>query len=161
MLQLGVGYTLLARLRNAGSADARRRLLRAEALAVLGISGAACAVLWLATPFLVELFLAEKYVVPGPLVAAMLAGGLAKVLGALSGSVLNAVGTPRDLARLNRWAWAGVLVGGAGAIAGARFGLAGVVYGATAGWLVDALAATVLAAPHLREPAQRPGSSGG
>jgi O-antigen/teichoic acid export membrane protein len=161
MLQLGVGYTLLARLRNAGDPAARRRLLGSEALAVLGTSGAACVVLWLATPFLVELFLAGKYVLPGSLVLAMLVAGLAKVLGALSSAVLNATGTPRDLARLNLWTWVGVLMGGAGAIAGARYGLTGVVYGVTAGWLADALAATLLAAPHLREPAQPPASSGG
>jgi O-antigen/teichoic acid export membrane protein len=161
MLQLGVGYTLLARLRNAGSAAARRRLLRGEALAVLGVSGAACGILWFATPFLVELFLAGRYVLPGPLVLAMLVAGLAKVFGALAGAVLNATGTPRDLARLNLWAWGGVLAGGAGAIVGARAGLAGVVYGVTAGWLVTALAAARLAAPHLRDPAESPGASGG
>jgi len=161
MLQLGVGYTLLARLRNAASAAERRRLLGAEALAVLGLSGAACAVLWLATPLVVELLLADKYVLPPSLVLAMLLGGLAKVLGAFSTAVLNATGSPRDLARLNLCTWAGVLLGGAGAVAGARFGLPGVVYGVGVGWLANALAATLLAAPHLRAPAQPPGSSGG
>lgn len=161
MLQLGVGYTLLARLRNAGSAAERRRLLGAEALAVLGISLAAGVALWLATPVVVELLLADRYVLPPSLVLALLLGGLAKVLGALASAVLNATAATRDLARLNAWTWAGVLVGGASAVAGARFGLTGVVYGVGAGWLVNALAAAVLAAPHLRERAQPPDSSGG
>jgi O-antigen/teichoic acid export membrane protein len=150
MLQLGVGYTLVSRLRNAPSAAERRRLVGAEARGVLVIVAAACVALWLATPFLVEVLVGGKYVVSTSLVLAMLVSGLAKVLGAFATAVVNAAGSPRDLVRLNLRAWLALLVGAAAAGVGSRFGLAGVVYGVGVGWLAAALSATALAAPHLR-----------
>jgi O-antigen/teichoic acid export membrane protein len=140
MLQLGVGYTLVSRLRNAPSAAERRRL----------VGAAACVALWFATPLLVEVLVGGKYVVSASLVLAMLVSGLAKVLGAFATAVVNAAGSPRDLVRLNLRAWVALLVGAAAAGVGSRFGLAGVVYGVGVGWLAAALSATALAAPHLR-----------
>jgi O-antigen/teichoic acid export membrane protein len=159
MLQLGVGYTLVSRLRNAISASERRRLVGAEARGVLALVAAACGALWFATPFLVEILVGGKYVVSASLVLAMLVSGLAKVLGAFATAVVNAAGSPRDLLRLNLRAWLALVVGAAAAVVGSRFGLAGVVYGAGLGWLAAALSATALAAPHLRRPGQDPGGT--
>jgi len=149
MLQLGIGYSLVSRLCNASAAE-RRRLVGAEARGSLAIVSAACVALWFATPLLVEVFLGGKYGAPASLVLAMLVSGLAKVLGTFATAVVNAAGSQRDLVRLNLRAWLALFVGAAAAVAGSRFGLAGLVYGVGVGWLAAALSAAALAAPHLR-----------
>jgi O-antigen/teichoic acid export membrane protein len=149
MLQMGVGYTLLPRLRAAADPRTRRRLLAREtgvtALACLGASAA----IWFLAPFLVELFLHGKYVLRPSLVTAAIVMGLFKVASALTSSATVALGTTRQLGYLNLMAWVSVAGALTAAVAGARWGLEGVLYGVGVGWFIRTIAAGILAAPHL------------
>lgn len=82
MLQLGIGYTLLPRLRAAASFAERRRLVRDEAIVMgLVVLGGAIAAYFLA-PLAVDLMLAGKYELHREL---LLAGLLTSMLRAASG----------------------------------------------------------------------------
>jgi len=87
-----------------------------------------------------------------PLVLAAIVAGLAKVLNAFSRATVTALADPREVALTNVLGWVSVAVAGAAAVVGARWGLAGVIYGVGLGWLLRALAALWLSARHLRAP---------
>ena len=149
MLQMGVGYTLLPRLRVAHTPSARRRLLYREgavtALAVF-LSGA---VVWFLAPLLVRLFLQGKYELTPALVAAAIITGVFKVTSALTSAATVALGTTRQLGYLNVLGWVSVGAAIVAATVGASWGLPGVLYGVAVGWIIRSIAATVLSWPHL------------
>jgi O-antigen/teichoic acid export membrane protein len=150
MLQMGVGYTLLPRLRAASTPGARRRLLYREgAVTALAVGGASVAV-WFLAPLLVRMFLHGKYELPPSLVLAAIVTGVFKVASALTSSATVALGTTRQLGYLNVLAWVSVGAAVAAAAVAAPWGLSGVLYGVAVGWLVRTIAAAVLAWPYLR-----------
>ena len=150
MLQMGVGYTLLPRLRKANDLEERRRIVKSESLvaAILSLI-AVVAVGLVAQPF-VDWFFAGRYVIDNPLLFAAIAAGLTKVVSSFADAAVTALGDSAELLRLSRLSWFGVATAIAGAVVGARYGLAGLVFGVTAGWVFQAAAATSLAVPHFR-----------
>jgi O-antigen/teichoic acid export membrane protein len=158
MLQMGVGYTMLPRLRAAGDPRIRLKLLKREgAVAALAVAGASVAV-WFLAPWIVQVFLRGKYELPPSLIAAAIVTGVLKVASAFASSATVALGTTRQLAYLNFLAWVAVAAGVGAAAVGSTWGLAGVIYGVGAGWLIRTLAATALALPHLGDsPPASPG----
>jgi len=149
VLQQGVGYTMLPRLRAAGSVAERRKLLGKEARLAVAATAAASVGIVLVGPRIVDWWLAGKYVLTGPLLAAAVVSGAAKVACAFATSAATALCTEAELARLRGWAWAALAASFAACWAGATWGLVGVVYGAGLGWLGLAAAAGTLAAPHF------------
>jgi O-antigen/teichoic acid export membrane protein len=150
VLQLGIGYTLLPRLRAATGFAERRHLVYDEAV-VMGILvlGGAIVVYFLA-PLVVELVLAGKYELRRDL---LLAGLLTSILRATSGftkGAVTALCTNRELAALNVLMWVAVLVAIVGALIGAHWGLVGVIYGTSLGWAVRTLVSAAIAGHHLR-----------
>jgi O-antigen/teichoic acid export membrane protein len=156
VLQQGVGYTLLPRLRAAGTAAERRALLLREAQVSVGATLLASALIWALSRPVVSWWLAGKYELSAGLLLAAIAAGFAKVASAFATAAATALCTERELERLRVLAWLALAAAFAGCIAGARFGLIGVVGGAGVGWLCFAAAAGFLAAPHLRDPGRRP-----
>ncbi len=151
MLQLGVGYTLVPRLRGAGTPHARYRLLRREGAGAAVITLAGAAALWVITPGVARVLLHGKYELTGALVLAALVSGFAKVVSAFGTSVVTAIGSPRALTRMNLAGWV-IIAGSMPAIAlGARWGLVGVVYAVGLAWAVQAAVAFALCAPALQE----------
>lgn len=150
VLQQGVGYTLLPRLRSATTTEERRRLLRREAQIGGGATLLASAAIWWVAPFVVTRFLAGKYELTKPLLLAAVVAGVAKVASAFATAAATALCTERELARLRHLAWATLVLCAAACWFGARWGVAGVVCGAGLGWTGLALAGAALAAPHLR-----------
>jgi len=163
MLQMGAGYTLLPRLRAATSPQARRRLIRHEALAVALIGGAGGVVLLSAAPWIADRLLAGKYQLSSGLMLAALVSGVAKLADAIATTMVWALASARQLAMLNWVSWACAGLGVGFGWLGARWGLLGLMYGVTAAWVCrgavsGALAATLLgtepsAGPLEREPA--------
>jgi O-antigen/teichoic acid export membrane protein len=149
MLQMGVGYTLLPRLRAASDPRTRMRLLARETWVTALATLAASVAIWFLAPFLVDLFLHDKYTLSPSLITAAIVMGLFKVASALTSSATVALGTTRQLGYLNLMAWVSVAGALAAAVVGARWGLEGVLYGVGVGWLVRTIAAGILAAPHL------------
>ena len=156
VLQMGVGYSLLPRLRAAPGVLARRRLIAREARLVIPIVVLGSAAIWIATPHVERLFLGGKYHLSAALVAAALVTGLAKILNGFAQSTVSALADARELSVVNMLGWVAVAIAAVAAIAGARWGLPGVIYGVGIGWLVRSSTALYMTARHLRLPATAP-----
>jgi O-antigen/teichoic acid export membrane protein len=153
VLQMGVGYSLMPRLRAAPDVVMRRRLLFKEARLVVAVATLGSLVIWLATPRIEELFLGGKYHLSGALVLAAVVTGVAKVLNGFAQSAVSALADARELSLVSMLGWVAVGVAALGAVAGARWGLPGVIYGVGLGWIMRASVGFYLSARHLRLPA--------
>ncbi|MFN8177745.1 MAG: oligosaccharide flippase family protein [bacterium] len=150
VLQQGVGYTLLPRLRGAGSPEERRRLVRREARNGGAVTVLASAGIWLLASPLVTRLLAGKYALTDSLLLAAILAGVAKVGSAFATAAATALCTEKELAHLRHLAWLSLAVSAGACWYGARWGVEGVIYGAAVGWTGLALAGAALAAPHFR-----------
>lgn len=153
VLQMGVGYSLLPRLRAAPGVIERRRLLFKEARLVIAVATLGSLVIWVATPRIEAWFLGGKYHLSAALVLAAVVTGVAKVLNGFAQSAVSALADRRELALVSVLGWVSVGVAVLGAVAGARWGLPGVIYGVGLGWVMRASVGLLLAARHLRLPA--------
>jgi O-antigen/teichoic acid export membrane protein len=149
MLHQGIGYTLVPGLRNAADDAARRRVLVHEGMVALATCIAAALIVWWVTPFLVRTVLADRYVISGQLVLAVICLGCIKVLGSVAAAAVNALGSGADLARMSLAGWLAIGVGLVAAWSGSHWGLIGLVYGAAGGWLVRAWVVGGLALRHF------------
>jgi hypothetical protein len=71
-------------------------------------------------------------------------------------STVTALATPAELSAVNLFGWASVGLAIVAAVFGARWGLAGVIYGVGLGWLARALTAFYLTLRYLRVPGRIP-----
>jgi O-antigen/teichoic acid export membrane protein len=156
VLQMGVGFSLLPRLRAAPDVPARRRLIAHEAWLAGSIVLLGSVFIWFVTPLIERWFLSGKYHLAGSLVLASIVAGIAKILNAFGKATITALGDARELALVNLTGWVSVVVAVAAALAGARWGLAGVIYGVGLGWLLRTLTPFYLTMRHLRLPASVP-----
>jgi O-antigen/teichoic acid export membrane protein len=156
VLQMGVGYTLVPRLRVAASVMERRRLISHEAKLVGGLVVAGSAAIWLVTPVIERWFLQGKYHLGGSLLLAALVSGIAKIMNAFTKSTVTALATPGELSMVNLFGWVSVGLAIPAAVFGAQWGLAGVIYGVGFGWLLRALPSLYITFRHLRLPASIP-----
>ena len=156
VLQMGAAYTLIPRLRAAGSVVERRRIIAHEAKLVSAIVVAGSVVIWFVTPLVERHFLAGKYHLGGALLFAALFSGVAKVMNAFTKSTVTALATAGELSIVNLFGWVSVAVAVVAAVLGARWGLTGVIYGVGLGWLMRALTALYLTLRHLELPESVP-----
>ena len=156
VLQMGVGYTLVPRLRAADSVLERRRLIAHEAKLVGALVVGGSAVIWFITPMIEQWFLQGKYHLGGSLLLATLFSGVAKIMNAFTKSTVTALATPSEVLMVNLFGWGAVALAIPAAVLGARWGLAGVIYGVGLGWLVRAVTALLLTLRHLKLPASIP-----
>jgi len=155
VLQRGVGYALLPRLRAAGSVAERRRLVADEARAVAGVAAIGSLAIWIVMPVIEHRLLDDKYQIGGALVLATLLVGCAKILHAFTRATSTALADARELGLVNLSGWVSLALSVLGAAVGARWGLTGVIYGVGLGWLFRALAALAITYRHLR-PIEQP-----
>ncbi len=149
MLQMGVGYTLVPGLHNAGTAAQRVKVFRHEAIVVAATAAAAGVVVWVITPGVLHWILNDRYSIAWPLLTSALVTGVLKVLSSLAASVVNALGSGRDLLLISGIGWVAIAIGFIGALVGVRWGLTGLVFGVGAGWLFRAISIFWIAAPQL------------
>lgn len=152
VLQMSVGFSLVPRLRAAPDVRQRRRLVAKEGRLVAGVVLLGSAAIWILTPMVEHWFLDERYHLAGSLVLATLVSGVIKIFNAFSRAIAGALTTPRELSMVNLLGWISVGIGLVAAIVGARWGLAGVIYGVALGWAVRTMSALYVAARHLRLP---------
>jgi hypothetical protein len=150
LLQMSVARTLVPRLGNAESIEIRRKLVREEFLIICGTLVATSVAVWVMTPFVGRWFLSGRYEFPPPLVLAVIVAGLVRVLNGFTGAIMTALATTRELVSWTVVSWILVFVTGAGAVIGAQWGLTGVIYGASLGWLIRIAIVFVIIIPHLR-----------
>jgi O-antigen/teichoic acid export membrane protein len=153
VLQMGVGYTLIPRLRVAGSVAERRSLIRREIRLVLALVVGGTLTIWIVTPLVERWLLGGKYHISAPLMIAALASGIAKVLNAFAKALVTALSEPREVTTVNVFGWISVGVAVAAAAVGARWGLPGVIYGVGLGWLLRAVIGIGVSARRLRSAA--------
>jgi O-antigen/teichoic acid export membrane protein len=156
VLQMGVGYTLIPRLRATNSVVHRRQLISHEAKLVSAVVVTGSVFIWFVTPIIERWLLQGKYHLSGSLLLAALVSGVAKILNAFSKSTVTALATPAELSLVNLFGWISVGLAVPAAFFGARWGLAGVIYGVGLGWLLRALTALLLTMRHLKLPASLP-----
>jgi O-antigen/teichoic acid export membrane protein len=149
MLYQAVGYTLVPRLRNATDAQQRWRVLTRESAVIAGTCLLIAAMVLSLMPVMLKWVLAGRYAIGTPLLVAAIGVGLLKVISALAAAAVNAVGSAADMQRMGVVGGVSIGVAVAGAGLGAHWGLTGLVYGVACGWLLRALAVSVLAIPGL------------
>ncbi len=152
MLQMAVLFTLIPNLRQAGGVEERRRLLRREMLLVAGVIGAGSLVIWNVAPPLAHWFLSGRYDLSVSLMCAALVSGVLKLCSAFATGTVIALAEDKGLRTLSAVSWATLGLSVVAAFAAAPWGLVGVLYGISAGWLVRSLIAAWMALPHLRRP---------
>lgn len=152
VLSMGVGYSLVPRLRNESGVIQRRALIAHEAKLVGAIVAGGAAIIWFVTPLLEQWFLGGKYHLAGSLVLAALVTGVIRIVSSFTRSVVSALATPAELSLVNLLGWVSVALAIPAAIVGARWGLAGVMYGVALGWLLRAFAGFLLSRRHLKLP---------
>ncbi len=150
VLQRGVGFALLPRLRAADGVAARRRLVAEEVRLVGAIALAGAAVIWIVMPVVEEHVLDGRYRFSPGLVLAVVVLGFAKILNAFTRAAVTALAEERELALVNRWGWAGVALAVGAAAAGARWGLTGVILGVGLGWLLRSAVTVQVMVRHLQ-----------
>jgi O-antigen/teichoic acid export membrane protein len=149
VVQRGVGYALLPRLRAARTVAERRRLVAGEARLVAVVALVGSLLIWLVMPIVEHWLLADRYRFSGALVLATLVTGSAKLLQAFSRAAVTALADARELGLMNRFGWISLAISVAAAAIGARWGLVGVVYGVGLGWAFRTLAAIAIMYRHL------------
>ena len=151
MMQLGMGFTLLPRLRAVPDAASARRLILSE----LRIGGVICIVGTVAVmtlgPWLIRVLVGDKYQVGMELFVAAVIVGYVRIWDSLAMSTVSALGNVRALALMNVFGWSALGVALLGAWLLRGFGIQGIIYGVGLGWLMQAIAATLLARMAMRQ----------
>jgi hypothetical protein len=153
LLQMAVGFSLLPRLRAAGTVLERRQLMARELRLALVIAALGAAAVLVLTPLIERWFLAGKYHLSMGLLVAALFSGIAKIAHAFSKAAATALATPRELKFVNWAGWLSAAFAIGAAIVAAPWGLTGVVYGIGFGWLAWAGMSLFVISHHLRLPA--------
>jgi O-antigen/teichoic acid export membrane protein len=151
MLQTAVLFTLMPALRATKTVRERRRLLRREILIVTGAIAGGSIVIWIVAPPLAHWFLAGRYDLDGALMVAALVSGVLKVFSAFATGTVVALAQDKSLRALSLVSWTAIGLSVIAAFAAAPWGLVGVLYGISAGWLFRSLVATWIAIPYLRQ----------
>lgn len=151
MLQTGVIFTLLPRLKACDSRAAALRLLRHEVFVIGGVSVLAGIGVLLFTPWLLDIVLDNRYTFPMSLLYAMVIVGFVRVAGGITGAIVSALGSAKQLALLNVLSWVSLGIAVVGAYAAREGGLTGVVYGIGAGWLALAVSGAIIGLRALGE----------
>ena len=160
MLQMAVLFTLVPNLRRAETSQDRRRLLGHEILLVTSVIGVGSVVTWYVAPPLAHWFLSGRYELSPALLCAALVSGTLKLCSAFATGTVIALGETKDLRRLSVVSWASIGLSIIVSLAAAPWGLVGVLYGISAGWLARSLVAAWMAmgcmgGAHLRSPGAR------
>jgi O-antigen/teichoic acid export membrane protein len=144
MLQTGLGFALLPRVRACTSRDAIRRLVRHEVIVAVSMATAAAVAVLLFTPWLISLLLDSRYEFHMSLLYALVVVGFVRVWNGISSAVVSAVGSARQLVAFNACSWGSLILAAGCAWAARGGGLTGVVYGLGVGWLASAVAGTLI-----------------
>lgn len=155
MLQMAVTFTVIPRMRDAAGPADRRRLLRHEMALFTFVMGPASILIWLLAPPIAHWFLAGRYDLGAALVLATIVSGLLKVLSAFGTATVSALAPDSGLRLLSTTSWACIGIATGLAFAFRPWGLTGIIYATSAGWLVRTCVAFWICTPYLRSRASR------
>lgn len=154
LLQITLGYVLLPVLRAADGRAERISLIAKELALAMLIIVLLWITLWYVTPILQQAFLSEEYALSPQLILAALVAGTAKGLSGIARAGVTAVSSIRAIEVMGAIGWICVLASIAAAYYLSNYGLAGVVYGVTLGWILRLIASAVLIHHQLRHDRQ-------
>jgi hypothetical protein len=152
MLQMAVLFTLIPNLRRAEGVPERRRLLRREILLITVVIGAGSIVIWYLAPPLAHWFLSGRYDLGPALMCAALVSGVLKLCSAFATGTVIALAEESGLRTLSIVSWVSIGLSVVASLLAAPWGLVGVLYAISTGWLVRSLVAAWMAIPYLRQP---------
>lgn len=152
LLQAAVQFTLIPTLRVAGDAHARRAKVAREAGLVFVTVAAGSVAIWVLAPPIARWMTAGRYDLSHALIVATLISGFLKVSSGFTTAVVVSCGEERRLRILSFASWGAIVISVAGAFLTRQWGLVGVLYGISAGWLVRCVLTGWLAFPFLRPP---------
>jgi hypothetical protein len=150
LLTASAGFALVPKLRAAKSHVEKMHLIRHELIAVSAILVVSTICIVALVPYATSLLTNGQYEIGFGLALAACFNGCGKVMQSFPRALITACGDDRDIARLNRLGWIGLLTSIAGAFAGARLGLTGLLYGITLGSMVGTLPAILMARRKLK-----------
>jgi O-antigen/teichoic acid export membrane protein len=150
MIQAAISFTVIPRLREAKNVEERRQLLRHEFILIGTVLGPTSIVTWIVAPPVAHWFLGGRYDLTSAIIVAMLISGILKVLSSFSTSVVNALASDAGLRLLSAASWVCVVLAALLAYAGRSWGLCGVIYGVSLGWLARCAVAIWISAPLLK-----------
>jgi O-antigen/teichoic acid export membrane protein len=150
MIQGAAGVTLVPRLREASTIEARRQLLRREGALIVSVLLVGSALIWLIAPYVSRLLLAGRYELTNSLMLATIVSGALKVVSAFAIAAASTLAPARSLRLLSLGSWVCVGIAVLASFAASRWGLVGILYGISAGWLVRCAFAGWLSLPYLR-----------
>lgn len=131
LLTAGVGFSLPPKLSATPSAGERRRAVLGELRLLLLLCLPVNALLVVAAPWLATTVTGGLYTLDRMLILAACVNGMGKVAMAFPRAILTACGTPGDLVLLNGWGALWLVLTICGALVGARYGLSGLLWGAS------------------------------
>ncbi len=145
MLQIGVGFTLLPRLRACRSVAQIRALLIKEGAVVAGATVVLIAAVLVVAPYVLSVFLKGRYHIGSGLLTAIFVVGIVRIGSSFAVSCVQALGHRAQFRQLTVGSWVSVATSLLCATVCSRFGLTGIVYGVGAGWLSLTLVAAGIA----------------
>jgi hypothetical protein len=152
VVQAAVGYSVIPAMRDAASVEERRQLLRRESLVVAAAMGLGSLAIWIVAPRIAHVLLAGRYELTNQLMLATLVAGVLKVLSAFGTAVVNALAPEKGLQVMSIASWACIALATDVAFPAAQWGLVGVLYAISLGWLARCFVAAWVSLPHLRNP---------
>jgi len=158
LLQAAVQFTLMPTLRVAADAHARRVKIAREAALVFVTVTVGSVAIWVLAPPLARWLVAGRYTLSHALILATLVSGFLKVVSGFMTAVVVSCGEERRLRTLSFVCWGSIAISVAGAFLTGPWGLVGVLYGISAGWLIRCLLTAWLALPYLRQPRENEGN---
>jgi O-antigen/teichoic acid export membrane protein len=150
VIQAAIGFTVLPGLRDAKSVTQRRQLLRQEGALVAAVLTLGSVAIWCMAPPLAQWLLAGRYVLSHSLMAATLISGILKVFSAAGTATVTALAPESGVQLLSGGSWLCIALATGGSFLAARWGLVGVIYAISLGWLLRCVIAGWIALPHLR-----------
>jgi O-antigen/teichoic acid export membrane protein len=150
IIQGAIAYTVVPGLRDAKTVAQRRQLLLKEGRLVTVVLLLGSTVIWYLAGPLAHFLLAGRYDLSKPLIAATLVSGALKVLSAVGTSIVSALAPESGVRALSIGSWLCVGVSAAASFPAAPWGLTGVIYAISIGWLLRCVIAGWIALPHLR-----------
>jgi hypothetical protein len=149
MLQAAVSFTILPRLRDTADPAARRRILGRELWVVTATMIPGILAIWTLAPPLARWLLGGRYELHPALVAATVVSGVLKVYAAAGTAAVTALAPESEVRLLSGGSWLCIAVAVAGSFCAARWGLAGVIYAVSLGWLLRCAVAVRISLPHF------------
>jgi hypothetical protein len=145
LLQISLGYVLLPKLRATRSSARIKSMIKREIGLALALLVPSWILVWYLVPLADAYFFGDKYPLSGELIFSAIFAGTAKALSGIARASVAALVSARQLEVMGVVGWIGVAVSIAAASYGAAaFGLTGIVYGVSAGWIIRLIVSVVL-----------------